>query len=362
MKFFTLSLILFLFFLASCAQVETKQIDNKWVKDKWIGEFVDGWDVMVDYLNQFNDESHLLKGKKYNLRVKLDGEWQLFVFPVQAFNVKRVGDKNLFEAEIIDPGALFETSGGISRLTFIQAELKKIGGDQGTIELLPEIDCLFKIKFNQKNGKAVNFDRLLERYEYEFVITPSNEVEIYSITPEYVTLKKMEKKSENAFLRLLLVDKKTKETFYSNQVDIPECGYNGDLANEPSDKKIMYLQDAGQCVKHLRSHGAKLDDTKVDKVFHKEDFYNMCPYPVKCHLNAKYGYIKNNKIVDADTKVYDFALGPYAMQSVDTSWHYLNQQFDFDAKIYIAATSSKSSYPKDYQDNDMPGFLECKFE
>ena len=70
----------------------------------------------------------------------------------------------------------------------------------------------------------------------------------------------------------------------------------------------------------------------------------------------------DKKIVDADTKVYDFSLGPYAMQSVDTSWQYLNQQFDFDAKIYIAATSSKSSYPKDYQDNDMPGFLECKFE
>jgi len=361
MKFFILSLIPIFLFLTSCAQMETKPIDNKWVKDKWIGEFVDGWDQMVGYLNQFSDESHVLKGKKYNLRVKLDGEWQLFVFPVQAFNVKRVGDKNLFEAEIIDPGALFETSGGISRLTFIQAELKKIGGDQGTIELRPEIDCLFKIKFNQKNGKSVDFDRLQERYEYEFVITPSNEVEVYAITSEYVTLKRVGKKSENAFLRLLLVDKKNKETFYSNQVDVPECGYD-ELASEPSAQKIMYLQDAGQCVKHLQSHGSRLDETKVDKVFHKEDFFNMCPYPLKCQMNVKYGYVKNKKIVDADTKVYNFSLGPYVMQSIDTSWHYINQQFEFDAKIYIAATSSKSSYPKDYQDNDMPGFLECKFE
>ena len=70
--------------------------------------------------------SLICQAKKYNLRVKLDGEWQLFVFPVQAFKVKRIGDQNLFEAEIIDPNSLFETSGGISRLTFIQAELKKI--------------------------------------------------------------------------------------------------------------------------------------------------------------------------------------------------------------------------------------------
>jgi len=98
MKFLILSFIPLFFFLNSCAQMEKNDIDNKWVKDKWIGEFVDGWDDMVTFLNQFTDEAYVLKGKKYNLRVKLDGEWQLFVFPVQAFKVKRIGDQNLFEA------------------------------------------------------------------------------------------------------------------------------------------------------------------------------------------------------------------------------------------------------------------------
>ncbi|MCK5072809.1 MAG: hypothetical protein KAQ98_05230 [Bacteriovoracaceae bacterium] len=360
--------LLVVFLVFSCSSTEDKGgVEQQYVKKVestmplGIQGFIEGWEKMIIHIQEQSADVSSLKGRTFSLRIKLDGRWQLYILPKKAFKIERAGKDNVVNVEIVRPQMLFENRGGLQKMIYIQAEIRKIGGDKGSIDLTADVECLFKVRFRQKNGKPVNFDKLLEAYEYDLVLTPSQYLDVYSINPEFVILKRKKFLEERATLRLLLVDKKNRETHYSAKVHIPQCGYKP-KEPLPMKEKFHLIKKAGQCVHHIRTIGNRLDTTKVHRIFAGEVFFNICKHPVKCNLTAKYGYIKNKKIVEADTKIYKFSLEPESISKIDTSWNYVNQQFDFDSKLYIASTLTRETVPKDFKPEDQPGFLQCEWE
>ena len=89
------------------------------------------------------------------------------------------------------------------------------------MELGANVECIFRVKFFQENGLQLNFSRLQEAYNYEFITDPPQSLKTHSLNQASVTFIRDYIGDDPISLRIKLDDRATRETYLSNEVIIP---------------------------------------------------------------------------------------------------------------------------------------------
>jgi len=349
--------LVFSYFLSSCSRAPIAEQNGS------IDQMIDGWKEMVTAIQASSGNPDELRRKVFLLNVKLTGNWNIGISPNEAFEIRKDSVENSYKVTVTQPFRLFENRGGLTRMTYIQASLMKVGGIKGAVELGANVECIFRVKFFQENGLQVDFNRLKEAYNYEFVTDPPNSLKINSILADSVMFNRDYLGDEPISLRIKLDDRSSHEKYLSNEIIIPHCS----RLQLRSKDELLIPRRAGQCIQHLKTIGNFFDKNTDTKMNIQETFANNCPLPVRCQLKAQYAYVQKKKVNFVEKKTYDFLVDPNSFETVDTSWDYSSQKHPFDSKLYKASTISKSSLPSgapedkegDEEGND---YLDCQWE
>lgn len=324
---FILSILLF----NSCATKTPQNLDDTLTMEK----LVSGWAEMVNDLQGYSTKIQELQDKRYRLKVTLEGDWNLAVTPRNAFLIEK-GKLGLFYVSVVNPYLLFENLGGISKMTYVQAELSKAGGEQGAIDLSGETACLYQVSFFQKNGALVNFDKLSTAYDFDFLIDPPRELEIYQMLPTSVIFKRSTESNEESQVQIRLISKNKNEVYLGQVVRIPACHQSA--ASRPT---ATLEVTPGQCVRHYQTLGAPLEtDKRLDHEM-EEVFGNLCERTIQCFMPARFGLIKAGKIVSAKDKKISFVIPPKTHQKINVSWSHESREHD--SKIYLGSYFTKEA-------------------
>lgn len=330
MNFSKVVICFFLLLLGSCSSLTNQLVKETLTIDK----LVEGWAPMVSDIQSYSDNVPGLQDKKYRLKVKLEGEWNLSVMPRNAFLIEK-SDSNYFYASVVNPYLLFENLGGLSKMTYVQAELSKAGGEQGAIDLRGETSCLYEVSFYQKNGSLVNFEKLSAAYNFDFVISPPQELSIAQMLPTSVIFKRSAKSNNQAQVQIRLVSKTQNEVYLGQLVQIPSC-----QTSQEQSSGTMLKATPGQCVRHYQTLGQSLENDKRRSHEMVEVFGNLCEREIKCEMPVRFGLVKDGKIIEAKDKLINFSLAPKSHQKIDVNWTHKSE--DFDSKIYLG-----SYFPKE---------------
>jgi hypothetical protein len=352
MKLLMLSLVLT---VISCSQLTSNNDLKLREPTLTIDQLVEGWPEMISAIKSESNRVPSLNGRVFNLRVILDGDWNLRVTPERAFTIERGTRENTFTATIINPYVLFDSQGGLSKMTYVQAELSKAGGQQGAIELTSDVECLYRVRFFQESGGMVDFTKLSEAYDYDFLITPSGSLGIHSMTPTSVIFARPLSREEIASVQVQLTSKDRREMYLSNPVVVPRCFGGLTSAQEEQIKRTP-----GLCVRHLQTLGERWEDGKRPVFDIAEVFGNVCDRAVQCRMPARYGLVKNQQIVKAKDHAVTFAVPAQSHIEVDMSMT-LTSEEQFDSKLYIGSYLSKAATPIGYNPNQFRD-LECEWQ
>lgn len=348
----TLSLLLILF-LSSCSQTPPVEQNGS------IDQMIDGWKEMVNTIQASSANPDELRRKTFFLKVKLTGNWNIGITPREAFEIRKDSVENSYKVIVKNPFSLFENRGGLTRMTYIQASLMKVGGIKGAVELGANVECIFRVKFFQENGLQVNFSRLQEAYNYEFITDPAGSLKIHSVLTDSVTFIRDYVGDEPISLRIKLDDKATMESYLSNEIIIPHCS----KLQIKSKDELFIPRSAGQCLQHLKTVGNFLEKNTDPKMSMKEIFANNCPIPIHCKLQAQYAYVQKKKVSFVEKKDYEFVVPANSSQNIDTSWEYSQQKHNFDSKLYKAPHITKAALPSDAPiEDEGSDFLQCIWE
>lgn len=313
---------------------------------------------MVNTIQASSANPDDLRRRVFLLRVKVSGSWNIGITPREAFEIRKDSIENSYKVRILNPFMLFENRGGLTRMTYVQASLMKVGGIKGAVELGANVECIFRVKFFQENGLQVNFSRLQEAYDYQFLTDPPGSLKVHALMQDSVTFIRDYVGDEPISLRIKLDDKATRESYLSNEVIIPHCS----RLQLRSKDELFIPRSAGQCVLHLKTIGNFLEKTTDPKMTLKEVFANNCPLPVRCQMKAQYAYVQKKKVSFVETKDYEFVIPAQSSETVDTSWEYSQQKHPFDSKLYKAPIMSKAVLPSDAPVDEGNDYLNCKWE
>lgn len=298
-------------------------------------KLISGWAEMVNDLQGYSTRIQELQDKRYRLKVTLEGDWNVAVTPRNAFLIEK-GKLGSFHVTVVNPYLLFENLGGISKMTYVQAELSKAGGEQGAIDLSGETSCLYQVSFFQKNGSLVNFDQLSTAYDFDFVIDPARELEIHQMLPTSVIFKRNPESNEESQVQIRLISKNKNEVYLGQVVRIPAC-HNSDSSRARATLDVT----PGQCVRHYQTLGAPLEtDKRLDHQM-EEVFGNLCERNIQCIMPARFGLIKAGKVVSAKDKNISFMIPAKTHQKMSVSW--THEKMEFDSKIYLGSYFTKES-------------------
>ena len=340
------------FLASSCSQTPPQEPNGS------IEQMIDGWKEMVNTIQASSANPDDLRRRTFYLRVKVSGSWNIGITPREAFEIRKDSVENSYKVNITNPFMLFENRGGLTRMTYIQASLMKVGGIKGAVELGANVECIFRVKFFQENGLQVNFSRLQEAYNYEFLADPPQSLKVQSLNQDSVTFIRDYIGDEPISLRIKLDDRATRESYLSNEVIIPHCS----RLQIKSKDELFIPRSAGQCILHLKTVGNFLEKTAEPKMSLKEVFANNCPLPVRCQMKAQYAYVQKKKVSFVENKDYEFVIPALSTETVDTSWEYSQQKHLFDSKLYKAPTISKTALPSDAPVEEGSDYLNCKWE
>lgn len=340
-------------FVSSCSHTPPEDPNGS------IDKMIDGWKEMVSTIQASSANPDDLRRRTFLLKVKLTGSWNIGITPREAFDIRKDSIENSYKVVVTNPFRLFENRGGLTRMTYIQASLMKVGGMKGAVELGANVECIFRVKFFQENGLQVNFPRLQEAYNYEFVTDPAGSLKIHSVMTDSVTFIRDYVGDEPISLRIKLDDRVTRESYLSNEVIIPHCS----RLQLKSKDELFIPRSAGQCLQHLKTIGNFLEKNTDPKMSMKEIFANNCPLPIRCQMKAQYAYVQKKKVGFVEKKDYEFFVPANSSETVDTSWEYLAQKHPFDSKLYKAPTMSKAALPSDAPvSEEGSDFVDCKWE
>lgn len=310
-----------------------------------IDELVEGWPEMISLIKSESNRPASLNGRKFNLRVILDGQWNLNITPARAFRIERGSRENHYTATIVNPYILFETSGGLSKMTYVQAELSKAGGQQGAIELTSEVECLYRVRFFQESGALVDFNQISTAYDYDFLITPTASLGIHSMSTNSVIFARPQNSIVDATVQIQLTSKNRKETYLSNPVKVPRCHQSLTAIQEEALRR-----SPGLCVRHLQTLGEKWDDNRRLPFDIQEVFGNNCDRSIRCTMPARYGLIHQQKIVQAVDREISFNIPAQGHKKVDVSMS-MEPTVDYDSKLYLGSYLSSEAVPIGYEPN-----------
>lgn len=347
MFFKNLLIVTLVLTISSCARLSNRLAEDTLTIDK----LVYGWAPMITDIQSYSDNVQALQDKRYRLNIKLDGEWNLSIMPRNAFLIEKA-DANYFYATVINPYLLFENLGGLSKMTYVQAELSKAGGEQGAIDLRGETACLYEVSFYQKNGSLVNFEKLSAAYNFDFIINPPQELSISQMLPTSVVFKRSADSNEEAQVQIRLVSKNQNEVYLGQAVRIPSCH-----TSMAQSSRATLDATPGQCVRHYQTLGQSLENDTRRSHEMVEIFGNLCDKDIKCQMPARFGLVKDGKIVEAKDKLIDFSLKAKSHQKIDVSWTHKKE--DFDSKIYLGSYFPKETLLPEVSPNQ---FKELKCE
>jgi len=330
-------------FVPACSLFKTEGTIDLKDSTLTIDQLVEGWPEMLSEIKAGSGSIAALSGRRFNLRIVLEGSWNLSITPQNAFRIERGTKENHFTATIVNPFVLFDNLGGLSKMTYVQAELSKAGGEQGAIELTSRVECLYRVRFFQKNGSLVDFNQIGAAYDYDFVISPSESLSIHSMTTTSVLFARSQNFNEEASVQVRLISKNQKEVYLSNQVRVPKC--HESLVQNESEK---INQHAGLCLRHLQTQGEKLESNRELTQSLREVFGNNCDREIKCTMSARYGLLKDQKIIRAQDKDYVFQVKPQGYTEIDASYTYPSG-VDFDSKLYLGGALTKEAIPINYE-------------
>lgn len=330
-------------FFSACSLFETEETIDLKNSTLTIDQLVAGWPEMLSEIKAESGNIAALSGRKFNLRIVLEGSWNLNITPQNAFRIERGSQENLFTATIVNPFVLFDNLGGLSKMTYVQAELSKAGGEQGAIELSSRVECMYRVRFFQKNGSLVDFNQISAAYDYDFVISPSDSLSIHSMTSTSVQFARSQNFNDEASVQVRLVSKNQKEVYLSNQVRVPKC--HESLVQSEAQK---INQHAGLCLRHLQTQGVKLESNRELTQSLREVFGNNCDRGIKCTMTARYGLLRDQKIIQAQDKEFVFQVRPQEYTEIDASFTY-PAGVEFDSKLYLGGTLTKEATPINYE-------------
>lgn len=304
-----------------------------------IDELIDGWPLMIEQIKRESTRVESLNNKNFRLKVLLDGDWNLSISPQRAFRIEKGQEQNVYSVTVINPFVLFETVGGLSKMTYIQAELSKAGGEQGAIELDSRVECLYRVRFFQSGGALVDFGQLSTAYDYDFLISPQGSLGIHSMTTNSVTFARPQNSLHPATVQVQLSSKNKKEAYLSNPVQIPSCHHSLTALQEQELKRRP-----GLCVRHLQTQGSAFDQGSKPEIKMKEIFANNCDREIRCSMSARFGLVKDKKIATAHDKKIDFTIAPQAHAEVELS-HTFEDAGEFESKVYLGSKIAKEALP-----------------
>jgi hypothetical protein len=294
---------------------------------------------MIEDIKRESSRVQSLNNRNYRLRVLMEGDWNLSISPQRAFRIEKGVQQNVYSVTVINPYVLFETVGGLSKMTYVQAELSKAGGEQGAIELDSRVDCLYRVRFFQSGGSLVNFSQLEGAYDYDFLISPQGSLGIHSMTANSVTFARPQNSLKPATVQVQLSSKNKKEIFLSNPVQIPACHHSLTVLQEEEFKRRP-----GLCIRHLQTKGSPFDQGAKPEINLREVFGNNCDREIRCTMAARFGLVKDQKIIDATDKSFDFIVAAQGHEEVAVGHKFENAQ-SFDSKIYLGSKASKEALP-----------------
>ncbi len=346
--------LLMVSFNFGCSLQQRQSVKTTGVGQTEIGDLVEGWNEMLSTIRKSSDNPSSLQGKSFLLRIKLQGEWKLNIAPMNAFNVERIDMSGKRKVTVINPGLLFEQKGGLTTMSYIRAQLSKMGGQRGNIDLQGQIACLFETGFYQDN-KRVDLEKLKEAFEYEVIISHPDIVELYAQTPRSLIFRRLKDNRTEVSVKLLLKDINSDDTYMTDTVSIPICNAPGTQGINA----VMETLSPGQCIRHIYTSGDVFIQGKGDGIEIAEIFGNSCQKSVQCKLIAKYGLVNNGEIAFADSKHFTFIIPPYQSVRVDTSW-IAPKDKSHEARIYTASTISKDAIPQQrLLELDERDYLQC---
>lgn len=274
-----------LVFTLSCAHQSGERMPKVKEPTLTIDQLIEGWPEMIESIKSESTKIAGLNGRKFNLRVKLDGAWNLNISPARAFRIEQGSGESYFTVTVVNPYILFETQGGLSKMTYVQAELSKAGGAQGAIELNSRTECLYRVRFFQAGGGMIDFNELSTAYDYDFLISPSGSLSIHSMSPHAVLFARPQSSMKEATVQVQLTSKNKQEVYLSNPVLIPRCLH-------PAHQEEMALPERpGLCVRHLQTLGERWESSGDGRFEIQEVFGNNCDRAVVCTLHARYGLL-----------------------------------------------------------------------
>jgi hypothetical protein len=304
-----------------------------------IDQLIEGWPEMIEQIKRESTRVEGLNNKNYRLKVLLEGDWNLSISPQRAFRIEKGVQQNVYSVTVINPFVLFETVGGLSKMTYIQAELSKAGGEQGAIELDSRVECLYRVRFFQSGGALVDFGQLSTAYDYDFLVSPQGSLGVHSMTTNSVTFARAQESLNPATVQVQLSSKNKKEVYLSNPVQIPACHRSLTFMQEEELKRRP-----GLCIRHLQTEGSIFDQGSKPEIEIKEVFGNNCDREIRCTMSARFGLVKDKKVVNAADKKIEFTIEAQKHQEVLAS-HSFSDTVDFDSKIYLGSRVTQEAQP-----------------
>lgn len=301
-----------------------------------IHELIIGWESMLSDINAHLGQKMSLKGKKYELRLKLKGQWLLEILPSRAFQVRRL-EEGKFLAQILSPSLLFEDIGGLEKMAYIAARLSRVGGHEGKLAISGNLECLYPFSFYQQNGEIVNFEKIQHSYLVDFIISHPEALYLQNLSRFSAIFKRPIGNAQDVTVSLKLTHKQSGEIYQGEQLAVPACApYMGMQKDARFQPRL-----ASQCLHHLKSEGEAYNSQKNRLVKTSESFTNSCDRDIKCSLPARYAYLQRGKIAYVENKNYPFTVAPRKITQVDTSWNFNSYMGRYSETLYTAARVGK---------------------
>lgn len=313
-----------------------------------------GWSSLLQTVESYAGREGELTGQSFDLRVLMEGRWNLRITPFQAFKISKGFELNSYQVTIVNPNLLFDRSGGISKMGYVEAELSRYGGQKGSLEISAEVDCQYRVKFTQGNGQPVNFQTLESAYDYDFLLTPSDSLKVVALSPEMAFVVKNAEDERPSSIQLKLIKKDGKEAFLSNRIQLPQC-----LKTPKFDMDTSGNMPPGLCLRHYLTRGSTYDQSKSPKQEVSELFGNLCDRSIRCQMKARYGLVTSEKVASAVTQTYLFTVEPRSTKVVDASWEY--RGFDpsqHRGKLYLGSYYAAEAIPSGFDPNQL-GPVRC---
>lgn len=345
----TLILLFLLTSLVSCSSSKKEKEEDPlkasmqgqsfdFLSSRPIHELIIGWSEMLADIESYSGNISALKDKAYPLRLKLMGNWNIDILPAGSFMIAKNKDEGSFTATVVQPASLFTNVGGIVNMGYIAAKLSRISGNQGTLSISGNLECLYPFTFYQKNGSIINFEKLQSSYDLDFIISNPKALSLQTLNRYSAIFKRRVGSEENASVKIKLVNKNTGKVYIGDELLVPTCAPN---YGHRKNSKFLPVK-AGQCLHHIQSQGNAYNLGKNKKVALAEVFLNSCERPIQCDLPARYAYLHKGKIAYVEKKDYSLFIAPKSTRKVDTSWNYNSYMGSYRETLYTAAKISKS--------------------